>query len=115
MSAALEQLVVLAVREFQQARMSLEQASVLLDMVRSTLDPDAQDRVADLTAGWPSGEGGGTRPGVSGERDDGSSDRPVDVACPACGLPLAHIDVFGGTAWLCPDHGEVDPEAPGDD
>lgn len=99
MSAALEQLVVLAVREFQQARVSLEQAAVMLDMVRATLDPDAQNRVHDLTVGGP---------GVPGEADGDTGEETTGwQVCPECGDTLAAIQVFGGTSFMCPTHGEI--------
>jgi hypothetical protein len=98
-SAAAEQLLVLAVREFQQARMSMEQASVMLDMVRATLDPDALARVDEAVQEDPADDEG---------QDDGDA-----AVCPidGCGEELSSVAVFGGLTFLCPEHGEIATDA----
>jgi len=92
----LERLLVVVAREYGQARVALEQSSLVLDAVLGALEPDAQDRV------------------VAALRDDevpAGSDRSKPekgVRCPSCETKAPTVSVFGGVVGVCPRCGEFE-------
>jgi len=96
-SDEIERLMIVAVREYGQAKVALEQASLVLDAVVRALDDDAQERIVAAVKQDPDGAG-----------EDGSTKGRV---CPVDGCKLELLDVTTmGTherLWFCPDHGEV--------
>jgi len=92
----LERLLIVVAREYGQAKVALEQASLILDAVLGSLEPDAQDRV--VVALRDEGEPAGS---------DRSTPEKV-VRCPSCEAKAPTVSVFGGVVGVCPRCGEFE-------